>query len=296
MSPNDSRKVKKHNDGIKAKNPMKKNGKDADPVKCSQEKENRSNEVVGKENTPTDLLEKGPSDVKNKTVSELPNRVEEAASDHRDIAQGEYPGPNETAEEKVKTDEDASEKQSVAPSIIDMLNHKDEKVRIEAMESLLKIGDKSVCYAFASSMKDESFQVRLGALRGLYKYGGDLATDYLIEALEDQHPDVRRRALIYLGWLRKKELVPFITGALADPSALVRKIATYTLGDLKDSLAIPHLIKALDDKDAEVKKGAIAALKRITKRTFASETSSPNDIHGEAVEKWKEWWTNENKK
>jgi hypothetical protein len=96
--------------------------------------------------------------------------------------------------------------------------------------------------------------------------------------------------------LRKKELVPYVAGALADKSNLVRKIATYTLGDLKDPLSIPHLIKALDDKDVDVKKGAIAALKRITKRSFASETSSPNDINGESIEKWKAWWTDENKK
>jgi len=297
MNPTDSSKVKKHKYGSKAKNPMKKNKKNVNQVKSSHAKVNiGSNKKSGMENEQDYMEEKAQPDVNDKTVTEQQNKLQEAVNEHSDFAKGENLVLNETADEKTQTNEDASVKKYAAPSIIDMLNHRDEKVRIEAIESLLKIGNKSVSYAFASCMKDESFQVRLVALRGLYKYGGNLATDYLIEALEDKHPDVRRRSLIYLGWLRKKELVPYITGALADKSTLVRKIATYTLGDLKDSLAIPHLIKALDDKDADVKKGAIAALKRITKRSFASETSSPNDINGEAIEKWKEWWTNEDKK
>ena len=297
MNPTDSSKVKKHKNGSKEKNPMKKNKKNVDHVKSSYAKENiGNNKELGMENVQDYMEEKAQSDVNDKTIAEQQNKLQEAVNEHSEIVKGENPVLNEAADEKTQINEDASVTKAAAPSIIDMLNHRDEKVRIGAIESLLKIGDKSVSYAFASCMKDESFQVRLGALRGLYKYGGNLATDYLIEALEDKHPYVRRRALIYLGWLRKKELVPYITGALADESTLVRKIATYTLGDLKDSLAIPHLIKALDDKDTEVKKGAIAALKRITRRSFASETSSPNDINGEAIEKWKEWWTNENTK
>ena len=297
MNPTDSSKVKKHKNASKAKNPMKKNKKKVDQVESSHVKENIGNNKESEmENVQDYTGEKAQSDQNDKTVAEQQNKLQEAVNEHSDFAEGENPVLDEAADEKTQINEDASVGKAAAPSIIDMLNHKDEKVRIEAIESLLKIGDKSVSYAFASCMKDESFQVRLCALRGLYKYGGNLATDYLIEALEDKHPYVRRRALIYLGWLRKKELVPYITGALADKSTLVRKIATYTLGDLKDSLAIPHLIKALDDKDAEVKKGAIAALKRITGRSFASETSSPKDINGEVIEKWKEWWTNESKK
>jgi hypothetical protein len=75
---------------------------------------------------------------------------------------------------------------SAAFSLIEMLTHTNENLRVEAIESLLKVGDKSLGYAFASAMKDESFRVRLGALRGLYKFGGDSATEYLITALRCQ--------------------------------------------------------------------------------------------------------------
>lgn len=207
--------------------------------------------------------------------------------------------PDVVVDERIKlSDSEAWSKdteRSFAPSLVEMLRHKNENVRIEAIKSLLKIGDKSVCYVFASSMRDESFQVRLRALRGLYKYAGDMAVEYLIKALEDSHPDVRRRAVIYLGWLKKKEYVPYITGALADNSPLVRKVTTYTLGDLRDDSAVPHLIKALDDTDLEVKKGALTSLKRITKKSFDSDLSSSGEVHQEMVAKWKEWWENENK-
>ena len=60
-------------------------------------------------------------------------------------------------------------KKSFAPSLIEMLKHKNEQVRIEAIRSLLNIGDRTVCHAFANSMNDDSYQVRLRAMRGLYK-------------------------------------------------------------------------------------------------------------------------------
>ena len=202
--------------------------------------------------------------------------------------------PVSSTENHVDTVEETESPKTIetptAASTIQMLSHKDEKVRIEAIESLLKIADKTMVYAFASAMKDTSFRVRLGALRGLYKYGGDLAVEYLLKALEDKHPDVRRRALIYLGWMRKTELVPYITSLLSDGSARVRKVAAYALGDIKDESAVPYLIKALDDVDEDVVKGAIAALKRITGESFASEQKSVKSAGREIISQWKEWW------
>jgi HEAT repeat protein len=144
-------------------------------------------------------------------------------------------------------------------------------------------------------MKDESFRVRLGALRGLYKFGGDSATEYLITALEDKHPDVRRRAIIYLGWMRKHEVLPFITAALADHSSRVRKVAAYALGDVKDSSAVPYLMKALQDTDPEVIKGALAALKRITGKSFSDEQQSSQEGQHAIIRKWNEWWKKQDK-
>jgi HEAT repeat protein len=182
---------------------------------------------------------------------------------------------------------------SVPHAIVGMLNHHSEKVRIEAIESLLKIGEKSFGDAFVRAMEDESFRVRLGALRGLYKCGGDMVAEQLIKALQDPHPDVRRRSLIYLGWMRKKDLVPYIAGALADTSALVRKVATYALGDIKDFSSVPYLIKALDDRDQEVVKGALAALKRITGKSYQSGKESPEAVQQDIVTQWRAWWETE---
>ena len=184
---------------------------------------------------------------------------------------------------------------SSASATIQMLSHSNEKLRIQAIESLLRIGDKSISYAFVSAMKDESFRVRLGALRGLYKFGGEIATEYLIKALDDIHPDVRRRSLIYLGWMRKKELIPYVTSSLADGSSRVRRVATYALSDIKDPSAIPYLMKALDDGDQEVVKGAIAALKRITGESFTSELKEQDAAQKEIVAYYKEWWVKQNK-
>lgn len=196
----------------------------------------------------------------------------------------------------VRTESAGQGYQSVPNAIIGMLNHHSEQVRIEAIESLLKIGEKSFGSAFVKAMEDESFRVRLGALRGLYKCGGDMVSDQLIKALQDPHPDVRRRSLIYLGWMRKKDLVPYLAGALADTSALVRKVATYALGDIKDFSSVPYLVKALDDRNQEVVKGALAALKRITNKAFQSVKNSPEAVQQDTVDQWKAWWETESKR
>ena len=222
---------------------------------------------------------------------------------HNDSALEEapvVPTCNESVDTPEEKGRDASQSMepaafSSASATIQMLSHSNEKLRIEAIESLLRIADKSISYAFVSAMKDESFRVRLGALRGLYKFGGEMATEYLIKALDDIHPDVRRRALIYLGWMRKKELIPYVTSALADDSSRVRRVATYALSDIKDPAAVPYLMKALDDGDQEVVKGAIAALKRITGESFSSEQKEQDAAQKEIVAYYKEWWVKQNK-
>ena len=244
------------------------------------------------------LQEKEESNVKQNEIVEIneglqtPEKQISTGKDTVSIAQKIPPVENQIITETEKETE--PEVFSSASATIQMLSHSNEKLRIEAIESLLRIADKSLGYAFATAMKDESHRVRLGALRGLYKFGGDLATEYLLKALEDINPDVRRRALIYLGWMRKKEFVPYVTSALADASSRVRRVATYALSDIKDSSAVPYLIKALDDSDQEVVKGSIAALKRITSQTFTSEQKLAAAAQKEIVSQYKEWWKQEN--
>ncbi len=303
-------KEKRYKKDFKKRKPVKKHTEDLNRIKTQPLEEDKDNgEIKGMRNQKHseeevsvdsgDDKEKRDDSKKQLIGKHLMAEFDKTKDKGSVIAKSSETPPDVVVEERIKLS-DSEEwskdtERSFAPSLVEMLKHKNEKIRIEAIKSLLNIGDKSVCYVFASSMRDESFQVRLRALRGLYKYAGDRAAEYLIKALEDSHPDVRRRAVIYLGWLKKKEYVPYITGALADSSPLVRKVTTYTLGDLKDDSAVPHLIKALDDTDFEVKKGTLTALKRITKKSFDSDVSSSGEDHQEMVAKWKEWWKSKNK-
>lgn len=286
--------------GSKAKKKVKKYSENISPVKIQPtgEGEDNGKKMEGKPIQHA-VGEKNKIDIKNDMVNKEKSELHSIEKEVSDLVKSQDASTGVPVEEEIQTSESEAKEeyseQGPALSLIEMLKHKDGKVRAEALESLLRIGDKSVCYAFAGCMKDENYKVRLGALRGLYRFGGDLAVDYLVSALEDEYSDVRRRAVIYLGWLRKKELVPYITGALADSSPLVRKVATYSLGDIKNVSAVPHLIKALDDTDQDVKKGALSALKRITKKSFDSDLDSAGEINQETSVKWKEWWRDENK-
>jgi len=95
--------------------------------------------------------------------------------------------------------------------------------------------------------------------------------------------------------MRKNELLPFVTAALADHSSRVRKVAAYALGDIKDISAVPYLMKALEDTDPAVLKAALAALKRITGKSFSDEQQSPEEGQHEIIRKWNKWWQKENK-
>jgi hypothetical protein len=293
-------KKKSHNRNAMTEKPMK-NTTDLtnDTAVPDPKKEVGQNVVEIKETPCVDAVqEKKESNVKQNEIVAIDDGVQtpekqiSTGKDTVSIAQKSPPLENHIITEPQKKKE--PEVFSSASATIQMLSHPNEKLRIEAIESLLRIADKSLGYAFATAMKDESHRVRLGALRGLYKFGGDLATDYLLKALEDINPDVRRRALIYLGWMRKKEFVPFVTSALADASSRVRRVATYALSDIKDPSAIPYLIKALDDSDQEVVKGAVAALKRITSISFTSEQKALDVAQKEIVSQYKEWWNQEN--
>jgi len=292
-------KKKSNNRNVMTEKPMKNNTDlKNDTIVTDQNKEMGQGGEIQEKPCEGAVLEKGTSNVVQNEIVEMhedhktPEKQIPTVKDSVSAAQKSPPVENQIITEPKQ--EPGPGGFSSASATIQMLSHPNEKLRIEAIESLLRIADKSIGYAFASAMKDESHRVRLGALRGLYKFGGDLATEYLLKALEDINPDVRRRALIYLGWMRKKEFVPYVTSALADASSRVRRVATYALSDIKDSSAVPYLIKALDDSDQEVVKGAIAALKRITSKSFASEQKSLDAAQKEIISQFKEWWKQEN--
>ena len=293
-------KKKTNNRSAMTEKPMKKTTDLTNETILPDQKEKKAGQSVGTKEIPCEdaVKEKDESNVKQNEGIAI---NEDHKSPEKHISTVEEPisvAPNNTTVQKgfltEPEEKTGPEVFSSASATIQMLSHPNEKIRIEALESLLRIADKSMGYAFASAMKDESHRVRLGALRGLYKFGGDLATEHILKALEDYNPDVRRRALIYLGWMRKKEFLPYVTSALADASSRVRRVATYALSDIKDPSAVPYLIKALDDSDQEVIKGALAALKRITSKSFTSEQKSLGAAQKEIISQYKEWWEQEN--
>ena len=84
--------------------------------------------------------------------------------------------------------------------------------------------------------------------------------------------------------------------ALRDPTAVVRGQAAEALGSLAVREAIPDLIKLLDDPKSYVWTRAAAALRQITGEDFGLRGVLQESDRVKAIEKWKQWWRENQKK
>lgn len=142
---------------------------------------------------------------------------------------------------------------------------KDAQVRREALEALVRIGDKAVVDALEHALEQhEEMAVREAAVEGLARIGSSAAREILIRALE-HHSDLRVReaAARALGRLGEKRAVAGLAArATAEDEAQdVRLAAVEALGAIGDRGAIEPLLQAL--RVWELRRAAAKALARL---------------------------------
>jgi HEAT repeat protein len=119
---------------------------------------------------------------------------------------------------------------------------------IDAIPSLIEV------------LKHEDNDVRMGAARVLGQSGNNVATPAIIEMLNDQNRYIRHAGVRALGELGDKSAIPSMIDALRDENQWVREEAVLSLRRLGDKTAVPALIKALDE-DPDITHVLINALR-----------------------------------
>lgn len=172
--------------------------------------------------------------------------------------------------------------------ILPMLKHDSWKIRLLAVETLGRIGDKKtiphlvemlvdeksdVCRAAAFSLKKMGdpvgelvFQGILGdrqALDRIILDGDPRSFPLLLKALKDREWKARKFSAYLLGKMVVKEAVDPLIETLRDQDSWVRQSAAEALGKLQDEKAVKELIRCLWDPEMEVRSEAALSLGRL---------------------------------
>lgn len=178
---------------------------------------------------------------------------------------GSHPFPVLAAQDasatRVEQDEVSEEtRQRVADALVTALDDDDQRVREQAINSLVAMRDERAVRGLVQSLSDPVVEVRARGVQGLQRFDTPEAIGGLQTALEDESPQVRARAVRALGQRRTTEAVPAIIALLQDSEATVRARAASALGMIRDDRAIDPLTAALKDPEPAVRERAARAL------------------------------------
>ena len=154
----------------------------------------------------------------------------------------------------------------VAPQLIELTHHKDERVREAALLGLAELGGRDIARPAMPALKDESVLVRTAAARAIAAAGDEGATTVLVRRLEQEKDEGVLAALLKaIGQLGAKEALE-VLARFAEPGGkprrtpFVRAAAIEGLARLDRMEAKALLELYARDKEPTVKRAAEASL------------------------------------
>lgn len=126
------------------------------------------------------------------------------------------------------------------------LNEDDYLLKVRALESLGRIGNKEIAQSVMPLLNDKNELVRRTAIQTLAQIGDEHAYEYLVPLLNDTEWTVRSWCAKALGDLKDARAIEPLRGALKDEHEFVRQDAMIALGKLGDEQAFNMLIGALN--------------------------------------------------
>ncbi len=107
-------------------------------------------------------------------------------------------------------------------------------VKVGAAEALGKIGNAGAVDSLLAVLEHDDDEVRMFAAIALGKIGDSRAVDPLIATLGDRHHEVRGSAALALGLLRDSRAVDPLMNLSADPFEEVRRAAEEALDNISE--------------------------------------------------------------
>ena len=118
-------------------------------------------------------------------------------------------------------------------------------LRIQAIRSLVQLGDRSVLPALAALVKDPEAAVSGAATTGLIGFPGKGADAAIVALLSESDAKVRVAAIEAVGQRRISTAVPALLKAAGDADAGVASVSFKVLGDLAGVADIPGVVDAM---------------------------------------------------
>ena len=155
---------------------------------------------------------------------------------------------------------EAGSQLSVAiPGLLGALRDRAPSIRRNAASLLAAIGDPRAAGELVLALNDRDEEVRKEATEALVRIGKKAAS-HLIGALRDRNPAVRCSALQVLGKIGLREAVLYVTALLKDADSSVRATAAEVLKMFADENCVPAFVEALSDVSPAVRGRAAGAL------------------------------------
>lgn len=157
--------------------------------------------------------------------------------------------------------------------LIDLLRHRDDRVRRAATYALVSIGTPSALRAIHGAIRDDSPAVRMQAAQAIAARGGEKSAGTLTRALdEESDPEVQLALIAALGKIGTPDAVQKLIKAAEPEGRFFKKkptpfrvAAVQALGEARTTVALAALTELQGDRERDVRDAAarlLATVKR----------------------------------
>jgi HEAT repeat protein len=137
---------------------------------------------------------------------------------------------------------------AAVPALVHSLQNAHPLIRVQVVDVLAQIKDRSVVLPLLDALQGEFYTVRARAAAALGLVGDPQVIPHLLKALKDPEPEVRAWAALALGKFRDPSTFDDIAGLLLDDQKIeVRQVVVRSLGETRHTAALPYLMEALRD-------------------------------------------------
>lgn len=157
--------------------------------------------------------------------------------------------------------------------LIDLLRHRDDRVRRAATYALVSIGTPTALRAIHGAIRDDSPAVRMQAAQAIAARGGEKSAGTLTRALDEEtDPDVQLALLSALGKIGTPDAVQKLVKAAEPEGRFFKKkptpfrvAAVQALGEARTAVALAALTELQGDRERDVRDAAARLLATVKK-------------------------------
>lgn len=175
--------------------------------------------------------------------------------------------------------------ESIDP-LINILNHGDEKARVEAALILGETGDERALDALINALAiNKDKDILWSCIDALGKIGSEKAVEPLINLFNEVDEDLQVGIVYTLGKIPDEKAVNVLIGLLYKKDPYIKWHAIDALGKIGDKRTVRHLINALKDEDKCIRWWTLDALIKIGGEEIIEGVKKAAEDNEEAIQR-----------